>query len=109
MSFLPNRASNLTVHLGEHNVNVEEGTEQRIGAEKVIPHPDYNDQPFNNDFMLIKMKEPAIFNECVKPIPLATRCSCAGEQCLVSGWGRTEVKFPSIKIILCFYLHYVSA
>uniref|UniRef100_A0A8C1M030 trypsin n=1 Tax=Cyprinus carpio TaxID=7962 RepID=A0A8C1M030_CYPCA len=56
-------ASNLTVHLGEHNVNVEEGTEQRIGAEKVIPHPDYNDQPFNNDFMLIKLKEPAIFND----------------------------------------------
>ncbi|XP_042596922.1 trypsin-like isoform X3 [Cyprinus carpio] len=89
-------ASNLTVHLGEHNVNVEEGTEQRIGAEKVIPHPDYNDQPFNNDFMLIKLKEPAIFNECVKPIPLATRCSCAGEQFLVSGWGRTEDGNPSV-------------
>ncbi len=38
MSFLSNRASRLTVHLGEHNVYIEEGTEQRIGAEKVIPH-----------------------------------------------------------------------
>uniref|UniRef100_A0A672QU06 trypsin n=1 Tax=Sinocyclocheilus grahami TaxID=75366 RepID=A0A672QU06_SINGR len=83
-------ASHLTVHLGEHNVYVEEGTEQRIGAEKVIPHPKYNDYTTDNDFMLIKLKEPAIFNEYVKPIPLATKCSSAGEQCLVSGWGRTE-------------------
>uniref|UniRef100_A0A671Q1D3 trypsin n=1 Tax=Sinocyclocheilus anshuiensis TaxID=1608454 RepID=A0A671Q1D3_9TELE len=83
-------ASHLTVHLGEHNVYVEEGTEQRIGAEKVIPHPKYNDYTSDNDFMLIQLKEPAIFNEYVKPIPLATRCSSAGEQCLVSGWGRTE-------------------
>ncbi len=109
MSFLSNRASNLTVHLGEHNVYIEEGTEQRIEVEKVIPHPKYNDYTYDNDFMLIKLKEPAIFNEYVKPIPLATRCSSAGEQCLVSGWGRTEGEISSNKIILCFYLHYVSA
>ncbi|XP_067265168.1 trypsin-like isoform X2 [Chanodichthys erythropterus] len=91
-------ASNLTVHLGEHNIT-EEGTEQRIRAEKVIPHPDYNDLPLNNDFMLIKLKEPAIFNKYVKPIPLATTCSSAGEQCLVSGWGNqntTGVEYASV-------------
>uniref|UniRef100_A0A673K258 trypsin n=1 Tax=Sinocyclocheilus rhinocerous TaxID=307959 RepID=A0A673K258_9TELE len=73
-------ASRLTVHLGEHNVYDEEGTEQRIGAEKVIPHPKYNDYTSDNDFMLIKLKEPAIFNEYVNN-----------------------------KIILCFYLHYVTS
>ncbi|KAG1947546.1 trypsin-like [Pimephales promelas] len=91
-------ASRLTVHLGEHNIDIEEGTEQRIGAEKVIPHPDYNDKMLNNDFMLIKLKEPAIFNDYVQPIPLATSCSSAGDQCLVSGWGNqntTGVSFPS--------------
>uniref|UniRef100_A0A671M0W8 trypsin n=1 Tax=Sinocyclocheilus anshuiensis TaxID=1608454 RepID=A0A671M0W8_9TELE len=81
-------ASRLTVHLGEHNVYTEEGTEQRIGAEKVIPHPKYNDYTYDNDFMLIKLKEPAIFKQYVQPIPLATSCSFAGEQCLVSGWGK---------------------
>ncbi|XP_067265125.1 trypsin-like isoform X1 [Chanodichthys erythropterus] len=92
-------ASRLTVHLGEHNITTEEGTEQRIRAEKVIPHPDYNDLPLNNDFMLIKLKEPAIFNKYVKPIPLATNCSSAGEQCLVSGWGNqntTGVEYASV-------------
>ncbi len=87
MSVLSNRASRLTVHLGEHNVYIEEGTEQRIGAEKVIPHPKYNDYTYDNDFMLIKLKEPAVFNQYVQPIPLATSCSFTGEQCLVSGWG----------------------
>ncbi|XP_052002825.1 trypsin-like [Xyrauchen texanus] len=77
----------LAVHLGEHNVYVEEGTEQRIWAEKVIPHPDYNDMTYDNDFMLIKLSEPAIFNDYVQPISLPTSCSFAGEQCLVSGWG----------------------
>ncbi|XP_073702665.1 trypsin-like [Garra rufa] len=89
-------ASRLTAHLGEHNISAEEGTEQRIGVEKVIPHPDFNDQPLNNDFMLIKLKEPAIFNEYVKPIPLATRCSSAGEKCLVSGWGHTKDGYTSV-------------
>ncbi|XDV40248.1 hypothetical protein PO909_009369 [Leuciscus waleckii] len=80
-------ASRLTAHLGKHDVSIEEDTEQRIGAEKVIPHPGYNDFTFDNDFMLIKLKEPAIFNQYVQPISLATSCSSAGEQCLVSGWG----------------------
>ncbi|KAL0172071.1 hypothetical protein M9458_032382, partial [Cirrhinus mrigala] len=80
-------ASRLTIHLGEHNVYTDEGTEQRIGAEKVIPHPLYNDFTYDNDFMLIKLKEPAVFNQYVQPIRLASSCSFDGEQCLVSGWG----------------------
>ncbi|TRY94764.1 hypothetical protein DNTS_021633 [Danionella cerebrum] len=80
-------ADRLTVHLGEHSITVEEGTEQRIGAEKVITHPKYNDFTYDNDFMLIKLKEPAVFNPFVQPIPLATSCSSTGEECLVSGWG----------------------
>ncbi|XP_056331112.1 snake venom serine protease NaSP-like [Danio aesculapii] len=80
-------ANRLTIHLGEHNIAVEEGTEQRIKAEKVIPHPKYNDYTLDNDFMLIKLKEPAVFNQYVQPIPLTTSCSSEGEQCLVSGWG----------------------
>ncbi|XP_048024860.1 trypsin-2-like isoform X1 [Megalobrama amblycephala] len=81
--------SRLIVHLGKHNRSVNEATEQQIGAEKMIPHQKYDDQPHNNDIMLIKLRKPAIYNKYVKPIRLTTRCSSAGEQCLVSGWGRT--------------------
>ncbi|KAI5105802.1 hypothetical protein C0J45_3499 [Silurus meridionalis] len=75
------------LHLGEHRVFVDEGTEQRIRPEKVITHPKYNDRTYDNDFMLIKLSQPAVFNQYVQPIPLASSCVAAGEECLVSGWG----------------------
>lgn len=80
-------APRLALHLGEHHLFEEEGTEQRIWAEKVIPHPEYNEYTYDNDFMLIKLGEPAVFNQYVQPIPLATSCSQPTTQCLVSGWG----------------------
>ncbi|KAL7875128.1 hypothetical protein SRHO_G00060980 [Serrasalmus rhombeus] len=83
--YLP--ASRLALHLGEHHLFEDEGTEQRIWAEKAIPHPDYNQNTVDNDFMLVKLSEPAVFDEYVQPIPLATTCAKEGEQCLVSGWG----------------------
>ncbi|KAL7886618.1 hypothetical protein AOLI_G00043390 [Acnodon oligacanthus] len=83
--YLP--ASRLALHLGEHHLFEDDGTEQRIWAEKAIPHPDYNEHTVDNDFMLVKLSQPAVFNEYVQPIPLATTCAREGEQCLVSGWG----------------------
>ncbi|XP_048024863.1 trypsin-2-like isoform X3 [Megalobrama amblycephala] len=83
--------SGLIIHLGKHKKSVNEATEQKIGVEKMIRHQKYNDKPHNNDIMLIKLRKPAIFNKYVKPIPLTTSCSSAGEQCLVSGWGKTRV------------------
>lgn len=65
----------------------DEGTEQRIWAEKVIPHPEYDDRTYDNDFMLIKLSQPAEFNQYVQAIPLASSCAVAEEECLVSGWG----------------------
>ncbi|XP_060726855.1 trypsin-like [Tachysurus vachellii] len=95
--YLP--AHRLALHLGEHNVFTDEGTEQRIWAEKAIPHPDYNDRTYDNDFMLIKLSQPAVFNQYVNPIPLASSCAVAGEECLVSGWGNqinTGVIYASV-------------
>ncbi len=89
MSCLLNRHTHLLVRLGKHSLSTVESTEQWIGVEKIIPYPKHNNRPHNNDIMLIKLRNPAIFNKYVKPIPLATNCSSAGEMCLVSGWGRT--------------------
>ncbi|XP_057195569.1 trypsin-like isoform X4 [Triplophysa rosa] len=89
----------LAVHMGEHNIFSNEGTEQRFYAEKVIAHPNYNANTYDNDIMLIKLNQPAVFNGYVKAIPLATSCSYTGEQCLVSGWGNqinTGVDYASV-------------
>ncbi|XP_056112692.1 trypsin-2-like [Rhinichthys klamathensis goyatoka] len=103
-NFLPRY---LEVHLGKHNVSVPEDTEQLINAEKVIRHPNYNDMPHNHDIMLIKLRKPALFNKYVKPIRLATNCSSAGEQCLVSGWGKTGAHTASV--LQCLNLPVLSS
>lgn len=81
------RAHRLALHLGEHHLFTNEGTEQRLWVEKAIPYPNYNDSTYDNDFMLLKLSQPAVFNQYVQPIPLASSCAVAGEECLVSGWG----------------------
>ncbi|KAL8219750.1 UNVERIFIED_CONTAM: hypothetical protein K2H54_032759 [Gekko kuhli] len=81
--------STLVAHLGEHDTAAEEGTEQRIQVEKAIRYPQYNSRTIDNDFMLIKLAQPARFGAFVQPIDISQSCPVAGEKCLVSGWGNT--------------------
>ena len=56
-------ASCYTIRLGDHNLDVEEGTEQEITAKRVIPHPQYNSlTAFDKDIALIQLSKPATFN-----------------------------------------------
>uniref|UniRef100_A0A2K5JAI0 trypsin n=1 Tax=Colobus angolensis palliatus TaxID=336983 RepID=A0A2K5JAI0_COLAP len=61
------------VRLGEHNIEVLEGTEQFIDAAKIIRHPNYNRITLDNDILLIKLSSAAVINA----------------RCLISGWGNT--------------------
>ncbi|KAK7151585.1 hypothetical protein R3I94_008044 [Phoxinus phoxinus] len=83
------KGNQIVIYLGKHNISGTEGTEQRIEAERLIYYSKYNDTLHNHDIMMIKLRTPAILNKYVKPIRLATSCTSAGEQCLVSGWGDT--------------------
>ncbi|XP_070822470.1 trypsin-2-like isoform X3 [Chaetodon trifascialis] len=78
------------VRLGEHNIRVNENTEQFIRSSRVIRHPRYSSYNINNDIMLIKLSQPAVFNQYVQPVPLPTSCAPAGTMCTVSGWGDTQ-------------------
>ncbi|XP_054619587.1 trypsin-3-like [Dunckerocampus dactyliophorus] len=79
--------SRIQVRLGEHNIAVNEGTEQWIDSAKLIRHPQYNSYNLDNDIMLIKLSRPAALNNYVQTISLPSRCPFADENCLVSGWG----------------------
>ncbi|KAM6167485.1 trypsin-4 [Erethizon dorsatum] len=81
--------SNIQVRLGEYNINVLEGNEQFINANKIIRHPNYNSNTLNNDIMLIKLASPATLNSRVATVSLPSSCVSAGTQCLISGWGNT--------------------
>uniref|UniRef100_A0A2K5ZNJ1 trypsin n=1 Tax=Mandrillus leucophaeus TaxID=9568 RepID=A0A2K5ZNJ1_MANLE len=63
----------IQVRLGEHNIEVLEGTEQFINAAKIIRHPSYNRNTLDNDILLIKLSSPAVINA----------------RALISGWGNT--------------------
>ncbi|XP_011796727.1 PREDICTED: trypsin-2-like isoform X3 [Colobus angolensis palliatus] len=79
----------IQVRLGEHNINVLEGTEQFINADKIIRHPEYNRKTLDNDIMLIKLSTPADISDYVSIIPLPTAPPAPGTECLISGWGNT--------------------
>ncbi|KAL0618348.1 trypsin [Plecturocebus cupreus] len=81
--------SRIQVRLGEHNIEVQEGNEQFINADKIIRHPDYNRRNLDNDILLIKLSSPAVINARVSTISLPTACAATGSPCLISGWGNT--------------------
>lgn len=79
--------SRVQVRLGEHNIAVNEGTEQWIDSARLIKHPYYNSYNLDNDIMLIKLSRPATLNSFVQTVALPSRCPVADENCMVSGWG----------------------
>ncbi|XP_069549434.1 LOW QUALITY PROTEIN: trypsin-3-like [Brachyistius frenatus] len=79
--------SRIQVRLGEHNIAINEGTEQFIDSATVIRHPRYNMHNLDNDIMLIKLSKPAILNSYVRTVSLPSSCAGSGTRCLISGWG----------------------
>uniref|UniRef100_A0A8C5PKV6 Peptidase S1 domain-containing protein n=1 Tax=Leptobrachium leishanense TaxID=445787 RepID=A0A8C5PKV6_9ANUR len=87
----------LIAHLGEHDTTKEEGTEQHIQVKNAYQYFYYNNNYMDHDFMMVKLAEPAQFNQYVQPIKVASSCPTASTQCLVSGWGNlltSGVKYP---------------
>ncbi|XP_060948986.1 trypsin-3-like [Limanda limanda] len=82
--------SRFQVRLGEHDISVNEGTEQWIDSAKIVIHPQYDSYYFDNDIMLIKLSHPATLNSFVQTVALPTRCPVVDEDCLESGWGNTS-------------------
>ncbi|XP_078502958.1 trypsin I-P1-like isoform X2 [Lissotriton helveticus] len=79
----------MVARLGEQVLSEFDFTEQDIAAVKQIQHPNYNPETLDNDIMLIKLAQPAQYNQYAQPIPLPTSCVAAGTWCTVSGWGDT--------------------
>ncbi|XP_040264363.1 trypsin-like [Bufo bufo] len=79
----------LQIRLGEHNLDVYEGTEQFSYAEKICPHPGFNPRTYDNDIMLLKLASPATLDEYVQTIPIGCPLPPDGTKCFASGWGST--------------------
>lgn len=79
--------SNYVIRLGDHNRHRNEGTEQNIGASRVIKHPQYDSRRINNDIALLKLSRAANINDRVLPacLPRANYIVPAGTTCYITG------------------------
>ncbi|KTF91054.1 hypothetical protein cypCar_00030712 [Cyprinus carpio] len=97
--------SRVEVRLGEHNIVLNEGSEQFISSEKVIRHPNYNSWTIDSDIMLIKLSKPATLNQYVQPVALPSGCAADGTMCRVTGWGNTMSSTVCPQRLQCVEVH----
>ncbi|XP_072749673.1 melanization protease 1-like [Anoplolepis gracilipes] len=100
------------IRLGEHNTLTNPDCAREYCAEPVqdfipksiISHKDYNKPPFKHDIAIIRLNQPAVYNEFVKPICMMSgelmRKSFIGEIAEVAGWGIYDINNPKSSIIL---------
>ncbi|XP_076041677.1 trypsin-1-like [Oratosquilla oratoria] len=79
--------SHLQVVAGEHNRDINEGTEQTAKLAKIIRHEHFSSWTFANDISLLKLETPLEFNEYVQPIDLPAQGQDSMGDCIVTGWG----------------------
>ncbi|XP_060930101.1 trypsin I-P1-like [Limanda limanda] len=80
--------SRMRVVLSEHNLDIDEGSEQVFEVERYFIKR-FNSRTFDNDILLLKLKQPAKLNSYVEPaeLPDGTTNPIV---CTVSGWGVTQ-------------------
>ncbi|XP_076145979.1 chymotrypsin-like protease CTRL-1 [Alosa pseudoharengus] len=79
------------VVLGEHDRGSSAEPTQVKSIAKVISHPYYNSNNFNNDITLLKLSSPAQLTSRVSPVCMASSSTSfpAGMRCVTTGWGKT--------------------
>ncbi|KAK4326511.1 hypothetical protein Pmani_002976 [Petrolisthes manimaculis] len=77
---------------GEHDT--EDNTEtktQSISSSKIVVHPEYDPNTFENDIAIIHLSDTLKFDDSVQPICLAREDrQYEGKKAIVTGWGTTR-------------------
>ena len=63
--------SDISIVVGEHNVDDDSDGQEVVAVEKKIEHPDYNPSLYNDaDFALLVLTEPVTWRREVQPVCL---------------------------------------
>lgn len=95
----------LRIVVGAHHIETD-GTEYLI--ERIIEHPDYDDDILENNIALIKTENALVFSESVAAIPLNSNQIGAGVSVQASGWGTTSVSNVQMVYFYCKSFHFYS-
>ncbi|XP_067035083.1 chymotrypsinogen B-like [Acropora muricata] len=94
--------SSYSIRVGDHNRQLNEGTEETVQGKEIIPHPEFGKPSFaNNDIALIRL---------VRPVKLGPRIGtvCLPDQgesvpisatCYITGWGMIQYPGPAHNIL----------
>ncbi|KAI5097281.1 serine protease 60.2 precursor, partial [Silurus meridionalis] len=88
--FFRRNASDITVYLGIHSLEVTTSNTQSRNIISIITHPEYNPSTSYNDIALVKLNSSVSFTDYVRPVCLAAINSSfpRGSTAWVTGWGR---------------------
>ncbi|XP_031175710.1 coagulation factor VII isoform X1 [Sander lucioperca] len=94
----------LKVVAGEHNTQMDEGSEQRIQVSQIIMHENYVKLTADNDIGLLRLATPIVYTPyalpaCLPTRPLAERVLWAVATHTVSGWGRRSENGPTSTVL----------
>lgn len=92
----------IAVRTGDHDNKVTDDYEQEFELEHLINHPRYDDNTYDHDIALLKVKlkngQGIKFNDHVQPACLPEQMTeyVDGQKCHVSGWGKTEYGYQNL-------------
>lgn len=94
--------SSIRVRTGDHDNKVSDTYEQEFHLDQLISHPQYDEETFDFDIALLKIKPLSSgginFTEHVQPacLPDETAQYEEGDRCHISGWGKTENGYQNL-------------
>jgi len=83
-------ANRYTIVAGEHNQNVNEGSEQSRSVAQIIRHPNYNANTYANDIAVMRLSSAFTLGTYVRAATLPSSGAGVSGNLVVCGWGTTS-------------------
>ncbi|XP_028307104.1 ovochymase-1 [Gouania willdenowi] len=92
-----NKASFWTVLAGKHNLdNPDESGQQMVELASINIHSRYSSRTKDGDVALLRLRQPLLFNQFVRPIDLWMDPLPSFSRCTITGWGTTRENGPRV-------------
>lgn len=90
--------SSYSLVAGEHNLNLNDGTEQIRNVSRVVRHPQFNSSTMANDVAVVRVGTPFQLNNAVKAVTLPAATFKPANNLTIAGWGTlsTGGGYPTI-------------